>query len=269
MPVAYNSSIVINLWTGAAVATELDSRLVAIGYTRRFLSTAGNPCWGVYSIASPTVSNPPLFLRFRVTSLNATALDIDWGVGDAHPNINSEAVSNISEVFEGAGRPTISWTANEQIPLKFETFNSPEIKLVSLFRSDNNSFLFNVGVFFPLNRTPWWVSGNKPYGFITRNPECTLYRTYRGSPVITNTTVPADFNIAFYSLTRVNNGGTKDIKIGDVTVVSQGGRLGTFSSDFGLINSQGFNTRSEQITVAGATYITRSLDGEGLLIRIN
>lgn len=269
MPVTYNTNIVTNLWTVAALATEIDSRLVAIGYTRRFLSTAGNPCLGVYSIASPTVNNPPLFLRFRLTSLGATVLDIDWGVGDAHPNINSEIVSNISEIYEGVSKPAIAWNANEQIPLKFETFSSPEIKLISLFRSDNNGFLFNIGILFPLDRASWWISGNKPYGFIARNPELTLFRAYRGSPILVNTTIPGDCNIAFHSLIRVNNGGTKDIKIGDVTLISQAGRLGTFSSDFGLINSQGFNTRSDQITVAGATYVTRGLDGESLLIRIN
>lgn len=268
MPVAYTSTVLSQLWTRSAIAAEIDTRMVAIGYTRRFLNTASNPCWGVYSIAAPNPGNIPIFLRFRIGEINATTVDFDWGVGDGHPNVNSETVNNISDAFEGGGRPQMSWSANEQFPLRFESFSSSEIKLVSVHRPGVNQHLNNVGLFFPSAKTSWWASSNKAYGFIARNQECSLFRTYKGSPVINNTTVVCDMNIAWHNLVQVNKNGTKDTPIGSVSVTNgEGGWIGTFSSDFGLIHSGGMNTQSEQRSISGGNYQTRNNSGESLLIR--
>lgn len=206
MPVAYTSEIINDTWNADKYRAILNSRLISIGYRQESLS--GNEA--VFSIDAPLSVAPKdrAFLKYLVEQPSGNNIKIQTWQGDGNSGLSlTPNTIGISSDANFNNAVNLNYGSNENFQIRWVTFRSEEIALVSSCRTDNNTALMSVGFIFPAMKPSWWPNSSL-YAFAPNSADVGRFRVLPGNPLF-----PLHHDILFNPEAfpaNPNPGGTRD-----------------------------------------------------------
>jgi hypothetical protein len=264
MPVAYSSEIINDTWNADKYRAILNSKLIAIGYRQEALS--GNEA--VFSIDAPLSQNPKdrAFIKYLVEQPSGNNIKIQAWQGDGNSGLSlTPNTIGISTDANFNNAVNVNYNSNENFQIRWVTFKSDEIALVSTCRTDNNTALMSLGFLFPMTKPTWWPD-TCLYAFAPNAGDIGRFRVLPGNPMN-----PAQHDILFNPESFPSNpnpGGTRDPLKRLVLCSTIGNAIcGQTSSDFGIIAAGGL-PHLHQHSIDGQTWISIRGGNWSLVLRV-
>ncbi|MFB2833487.1 hypothetical protein [Floridanema evergladense] len=233
MPVAFTQEIIPQQWNAALLRSSITNKMIALGYLNE--STSENDMY--FSFDLPTAAPKDKgYLRINVSQPSGTSIKIQQWFSDAYTTNN--LVNSVSSFSDTTGNSvSIGYGSNENFPIKFCTFKSPEIALLAVIRSDNNASNFNLGFVFPSVRPSWW-DNNSLYGFCGAGNDYSILKSCIANQINNNS---IDISYFLQSAPNViNPGGTRDLIRRIILSSCTGGIIvGATTTDIGIIGASG------------------------------
>lgn len=232
MPVAFTQEVISNQWTAASMRNIITNKMVGLGYLSEGVS--GDDLF--FSFDLPTAAPKDKgYIRLNITNSTATNIKIQQWFSDSYTSNNLiNPTSSFTDSVGGAA--IIGYSSNESFPIKFCTFKSSEIALLSLIRNDNFSGLATIGFIFPSIKATWW-DNNAIYGFCGTDPTMTNLRSYGVNPM---QPTYVELNLSSNLPRLINPGGSRDLIRRILLIANNVGYVvGATTTDLGILGADG------------------------------